>query len=240
MSAAPLTALVRYDAMVQAIATAYEVDEVKDIRDKALAIEIYSRQAKNTENERRACGIRLRAERKAGQLLAETEKAKGARGIGRSAVARDDRTPKTLGEMGITKDQSANWQKLAAVPQEDFDEALAAPEKPSITGIIASTAPPPEQEAVTRRLTLRRAWERASEDQRGVLLGLLWNTLHAMETLTNEKVINLAEAAALVGVEPRLVALADVIRRYGTSEEMEAVEQGHATICSIVAGWESP
>lgn len=40
-------------------------------------MEAYFRQAKNTEAERRACEIRLRAERKAGQLLAKMEKAKG-------------------------------------------------------------------------------------------------------------------------------------------------------------------
>jgi hypothetical protein len=48
---------------------AYEVDAVKDIRDGALAFEMYNRQARNTEAERRACEIRLRAERKTGQLL---------------------------------------------------------------------------------------------------------------------------------------------------------------------------
>ena len=60
--------LIRYDAMCRAIADAYEVDEVKDLRDKALAIEIYARQARNTEAERQACEIRLRAERKCGQF----------------------------------------------------------------------------------------------------------------------------------------------------------------------------
>jgi hypothetical protein len=35
--------VVRYDAMCQAIAAAYEVDEVKEIRDQARAIEIYAR-----------------------------------------------------------------------------------------------------------------------------------------------------------------------------------------------------
>ena len=40
----------------------------KDIRDKARAIEVYARQARNVEAERRACEIRLRAERRCGQL----------------------------------------------------------------------------------------------------------------------------------------------------------------------------
>ncbi len=37
------TALVKYDAMCRAIDHAYQVDEVKDIRDKALAFEAYAR-----------------------------------------------------------------------------------------------------------------------------------------------------------------------------------------------------
>jgi hypothetical protein len=72
--------LIRYDAMCQAIADAYEVDEVKDIRDKARAFEIYAQQARNVEAERRACEIRLRAERRCGQLLRQMAKAKGAPG----------------------------------------------------------------------------------------------------------------------------------------------------------------
>jgi hypothetical protein len=52
------TELIRYDAMCSAIAAAYQVDEVKDIRDKALAIEIYARQARNTEAETRAGSVR--------------------------------------------------------------------------------------------------------------------------------------------------------------------------------------
>ena len=60
MSAAQL---VKYDAMCRAIDAAYHVDEVKDIRDKAVALETYARQAHNVEAERQACEIRLRAER---------------------------------------------------------------------------------------------------------------------------------------------------------------------------------
>ena len=65
--------LVRYDAMCRAIDAAYKVDEVKDIHDKAVALEIYARQAHNTEAEMQACEIRLRAERKAGALSREIE-----------------------------------------------------------------------------------------------------------------------------------------------------------------------
>ena len=61
--------LALYDRMCTAIAECHRVDEVKDLRDKAMALEIYAKQAKNTDAERRACEIRLRAERRTGELL---------------------------------------------------------------------------------------------------------------------------------------------------------------------------
>ena len=85
--------------MCRAIADAYDFDEVKGIRNKAVAMEAYSRQAKNPEPERRACEIRLRAERKAGQLLAKMEKAKGTAGAGRPSP---NGAP-TVSDLGISK-----------------------------------------------------------------------------------------------------------------------------------------
>lgn len=67
--------------------------------------------------------IKVRAERKAGELLAAMPKAKGAAGLpgpGRgNAVPMENRvsdTP-TLADLGVTKAQSARWQKLAAMPK---------------------------------------------------------------------------------------------------------------------------
>ena len=42
----------------------------------------------------------------------------------------------TLADMGISKDQFSRWQQLADVPEPDFEHALAAPDKPSTTGIL--------------------------------------------------------------------------------------------------------
>ncbi len=63
--------LVRYQAMCKAIADCHSVDEVKGLRDKAKALEVYAQQAQNFEAERKACEIRIRAERRAGELLRE-------------------------------------------------------------------------------------------------------------------------------------------------------------------------
>ena len=52
-----------YDRMCFAIAECHRVDEVKNLRDKAQALELYARQCKNTEAERQAANVRLRAER---------------------------------------------------------------------------------------------------------------------------------------------------------------------------------
>jgi hypothetical protein len=64
--------------------------------------------------------IRLRAERRAGELLAETPNAPAGRkkiGSGSQPIS----VPPTLADLGITKTQSSKWQKLAALPPEKFE-----------------------------------------------------------------------------------------------------------------------
>lgn len=66
--------------MVAAIAECVRVDEVKDIRDKAVALEMYHRQARNLEAEREAANVRLRAERRVGELLKDLARAEESKG----------------------------------------------------------------------------------------------------------------------------------------------------------------
>jgi len=143
--------LVKYDAMVTAIQICEKVDEVKDIRDKAVALEAYAKQANNMEAERQCALIRVRAERKCGQMLRDTEKAKGAAGTSsnqyqKEVQSHDVTAPKTLSDMGITKDQSSTWQKLANVPEDEFEAAITMPgTKPSARHIIATPEPEPKR-----------------------------------------------------------------------------------------------
>lgn len=64
-----------------------------------------------------ATEIKIRAERRAGEMLAAMDKNRGAarKGWNENAIVTDDSVP-TLPSMGISLDQSANWQKIAAMP----------------------------------------------------------------------------------------------------------------------------
>ena len=102
--------LVKYNAACRALADAKNVDEVKDIRDKAVAIQAYAKQAKNRQLETDASEIRVRAERRLGQMLKNTPPQVGARG--RKGPGRGKRSAKTeprfaesptLADMGIDK-----------------------------------------------------------------------------------------------------------------------------------------
>ena len=144
-----MAALAKYDAMVSAIAECARVDEVKDIRDKAVALEAYYRQAKNTEAEVEAANVRLRAERRAGELLKELARTepeeKGRRAhASTSALVTNSPSPyaAALESNGMSRQTAHRFQALANVPQETFERALNGPERPSARRIIAEVAAP--------------------------------------------------------------------------------------------------
>ena len=133
-----------------------QVDEVKDIRDKALALEEYARQANNTQAERKAAEIRIRAERKVGKLLAEIERSKGlctdqAEETSVHDEPRLSETPyqEAKRKANVSDTQAKRWQQLAAMPHGDFEGRLHDPEidVPTTVGILnadRSKAPPDE------------------------------------------------------------------------------------------------
>jgi N6-adenosine-specific RNA methylase IME4 len=123
-------ALTNYDAARQALAEARRFDEVREIADKAAAIMEYARRAKNHDMEIDAAEIRIRAERRYGELLAEL-KAEGLFGKGRTRSVDPDRHLSdsapgrvTLDEMGVTRDFSSKCQRLAALAPDRFEAKL--------------------------------------------------------------------------------------------------------------------
>lgn len=135
------THLVRYDAMVSAIAECHSVDEVKDYRDKAMALEAYAKIAMNVDAERQACEVRLRAERRAGELFWELERTPRtesgrAGGKGADSVAVPSAYRDALVRTNTPERTARRYQELAAVPKAQFEDALRAPERPSTNGIL--------------------------------------------------------------------------------------------------------
>lgn len=127
------TALTRYEAARTALAEAQRIDEVKDIRDKMVALAAYARQAKDTELISYATEIRLRAERRLGQMLKEQKETvglnQGTAGKGRPRIGGSrEELPKdnrpTLASAGIDKKLSARAQKTAAIPEKAFEDRM--------------------------------------------------------------------------------------------------------------------
>lgn len=125
--------LARYDAACRALAVAKSTDEVKKIRDVATAMKAYARQAKNRQLEIDAAEIRVRAERRVGELIqaqkASVGLAKGNAGRGRPKLGGTKKelpknTPPTLADAGIDKRLSARGQQLAAVPEKQFEKLV--------------------------------------------------------------------------------------------------------------------
>jgi N6-adenosine-specific RNA methylase IME4 len=113
--------LERYDAIRKALVMATRVDEVKTIRDKAIALTVYAKQAKDRELIEKATDIRLRAEVRAGELLIVMAKS-GERGKGRKKKESDQ---STLSSLGISKDESYRWRKLATMTVGKRDQLIS-------------------------------------------------------------------------------------------------------------------
>jgi hypothetical protein len=166
------TGLAKYDAMCTAIAVCSRVDEAKEIRDKARALEVYAKQAQNTEAERKAGEIRLRAERRAGELLREM-KQRSERHNGRGGDQKSVSRASTLKlpDLGITRDQSSQWQKLADIPEREFEAEISKPgPKPTTEGLLNSRRAeekPPKPQMDPNALWV---WGRIREFERGGII----------------------------------------------------------------------
>jgi N6-adenosine-specific RNA methylase IME4 len=103
---------------------------VRDIRNKAAAMQAYAVQAKDRDLIELATDIRMRAEMRAGELLKEmTDRDERPRGRKKeSHVA-------TLSDLGVSKTQSSRWQRLAALDPEQREAKIARAKRKAISAI---------------------------------------------------------------------------------------------------------
>ena len=112
MSAIPSEELVALDSAARALALAITIDDIKLIRDKAEAVRKYAQSAAmGLDAQNRAAEVKLRAERKAGQLLNSLR----LRGGDRKSNGHDDGLK--LDDLGISQNQSTRWQREARFPK---------------------------------------------------------------------------------------------------------------------------
>ncbi|MCA9063321.1 MAG: hypothetical protein KDA96_09690 [Planctomycetaceae bacterium] len=105
-----------------ALMEACTVEEVRDVRDRIEAVRSYAKKARlGREMVVEASALRLRSERRLGQLLQQLPLAKAARGNQYRAIDDDEETEQVrLQDVGITKSDSSRLQRIAAVPEDQF------------------------------------------------------------------------------------------------------------------------
>ncbi|MCX7424150.1 MAG: DNA methyltransferase [Planctomycetia bacterium] len=118
-------ALMQLDRTARDLAKSTSFDWVKEIRDEAIALEAY---AKSAAMERDCAVIRVRAERRLGELLPKMTKR------GRPKTLHD--ATFKLGELGITRTQSSQFQAVARLRLETFERYLHTTRKPTTKGVL--------------------------------------------------------------------------------------------------------
>lgn len=109
------------------LAEAKTLEDIKKIQNLAAAAETYARAAKlGHKAQNHAAEIKLRAERKAGELLVMMERGVPKPG-GRTMpdVGHSSEYAKVLSETNTTRQDASRWQAEAAIPAERFEAYIA-------------------------------------------------------------------------------------------------------------------
>ena len=115
----PSRALSLRDSMSQALSCVGSVSEAKDLAGRAKALQSYAKTSgQNLEVQNEIAKLKIKAERKAGQILLDMEKKSNQHGEKNNSL-------QSLEELGISRMQASRWQALARVSDEQFEEYCA-------------------------------------------------------------------------------------------------------------------
>ena len=127
---------ISYEAAQSALANCQQVDECKDWADKAAALASYAKQSQDESLLLMAQRIKARAVRRAGELLAQIEPARGAnQNIQEGTRPNVDTRSDAARDAGFSSHQQKQAVRIAAVPARDFERQVESPKPPTLTAL---------------------------------------------------------------------------------------------------------
>ena len=122
-----------YQNAIVALKQCDEIDEVKDFKDKMAAATLYYKQSKDIRLLNYATRIKLRAERRLGELIKQFD------GRPHNALKQNDVNVNLLSQesiiksIGITERQKTDSIRLANIPEEKFEQLIESEKIPTKT-----------------------------------------------------------------------------------------------------------
>jgi N6-adenosine-specific RNA methylase IME4 len=119
--------IIKLEQATQMLAEIHSVDDAIQIIDLAEAARVYAQQVKlGLEAQNHAAEIKLRAQRRAGEILQQMEKAQGGQPYQSTGLSLKpvEEQPQTYDKLGISKYNAHVWQTLAAMPAEKFEQVV--------------------------------------------------------------------------------------------------------------------
>jgi hypothetical protein len=116
--------LALYNSARAALSKAVKADEVKKIRDEAMALKAAAKIVNDKGLEADALELRMRAERRLGELIEQQRKSVGLNTGTRGSKVKGARVSEkpTLAEAGIDKNLAHRARSAAAMSEKDFEE----------------------------------------------------------------------------------------------------------------------
>lgn len=115
------TGIISLDAATTQLTKAVTLEEVKDIRDKAEAIRKYAAASgAGLDLQNAGAELKLRAERKAGRIIPKFF----PHGGDRKSEEKSSYDSSNLKDLGISGNQSSQWQKIKSIPKKLFEKYI--------------------------------------------------------------------------------------------------------------------
>jgi hypothetical protein len=121
-----------YKRACEALAQCEQIDECQDLSDKMQALASYAKQAKDKTLHDHAQRIQDRATRRLGELLHEIKALPGARTDLEPDAAAGTRS-QAARDAGLSPRQAATAQRVANVPDRQFEEMVESDNPPTVT-----------------------------------------------------------------------------------------------------------